>query len=130
MITERKLAYIGIATNNVRADAEWYIEMLGFKNMGIFFTPNGEEVHFLEGNGIVYELFQPTVAISKELEGKVDHIAFESENIEHDYVECEKNGYNLCTDGIQVILTFWENGIKYFKIKSPTGEEIEFCQIL
>lgn len=29
MITERKLAHIGIATNNVRADAEWYIEMLG-----------------------------------------------------------------------------------------------------
>ena len=42
----------------------------------------------------------------------------------------EKNGYEICTDGIQSIPSFWENGIKYFKIKSPTGEEIEFCHIL
>ena len=32
--------------------------------------------------------------------------------------------------GIQSIPTFWEKGIKYFKIMSPTGEPVEFCQIL
>ena len=63
MITGRKIAHIGIAVNDVKADAEWYIKMLGCETMGIFFTPNGEEVHFLKGNGVVYELFQPIVPV-------------------------------------------------------------------
>lgn len=129
MITGRKIAHIGIAVNDVKADAEWYIKMLGCETMGIFFTPNGEEVHFLKGNGVVYELFQPIVPVPEALEGKIDHLALESENIDQDYLECQKNGCEICTDGIQSIHSFWENGIKYFKIKSPTGEEIEFCHI-
>ena len=107
------MAHIGIAVNDVKADAEWYIKMLGCETMGIFFTPNGEEVHFLKGNGVVYELFQPIVPVPEVLEGKIDHLALESENIDQDYLECQKNGCEICTDGIQSIPSFWENGIKY-----------------
>ncbi len=34
------------------------------------------------------------------------------------------------TNGIEEIPSFWEKGIRYFKIASPTGEEFEFCEIL
>lgn len=34
------------------------------------------------------------------------------------------------TDGIEGIAGFWDNGIRYFKIASPTGKQFEFCQIL
>ena len=40
------MAHIGIAVNDVKADAEWYIKMLGCETMGIFFTPNGEEMEW------------------------------------------------------------------------------------
>lgn len=43
---------------------------------------------------------------------------------------CVKNGYKIVTDGIEGIAGFWDNGIRYFKIASPTGEQFEFCQIL
>jgi catechol 2,3-dioxygenase-like lactoylglutathione lyase family enzyme len=115
MITGRKIAHIGIAVNDVKADAEWYIKMLGCETMGIFFTPNGEEVHFLKGNGVVYELFQPIVPVPEALEGKIDHLALESENIDQDYLECQKNGYEICTDGIQSIPSFGKMELNILK---------------
>ena len=130
MITGRKIAHFGIAVNDVKADAEWYIKMLGCETMGIFFTPNGEEVHFLKGNGVVYELFQPIVPVPEALEGKIDHLALESENIDQDYLECQKNGYEISRDRVQSLPSYCEYGVNYCLIKSPTGEEIEFCHIL
>lgn len=130
MIKERKMAHIGLATNNIQKDAEWYEMVLGFESIGSFCTPAGEQVRFLKGNGIVYEMYQPFEPVRKECEGKIDHIAFKSEDIDADYRECMERGYCLSTDGIEEISTFWYRGIRYFKIKSPTEEEIEFCQIL
>ena len=41
---------------------------------------------------------------------------------------CE-NGYEVITDGIEQ-LPFWDNGVKFFMIKGPNEERIEFCQKL
>lgn len=130
MIKNRKMAHIGLATNNVIEEVRWYQEVLGFQKTGEFETPSGERVFFLKGNGFVYEMYQPSNPVPKEREGKIDHIALESVDIECDYHECVKQGYRITTNGIEEISSFWENGIRYFKIISPTGEEIEFCQIL
>ena len=130
MIKNRKMAHIGLATNNVTEGVRWYQEVLGFQKTGEFETPSGERVFFLKGNGFVYEMYQPSNPVTKEREGKIDHIALESIDIECDYQECVRQGYHITTNGIEEISTFWEKGIRYFKIISPTGEEIEFCQIL
>ena len=37
--------------------------------------------------------------------------------------------YIVITDGIEE-LPFWENGVKFFMIKGPNEERIEFCQKL
>lgn len=50
-----------------------------------------------------------------------------SDDIESDYAYCVKNGYKIVTDGIEGIAGFWDNGIRYFKIASPTGEQFEVC---
>ena len=47
-----------------------------------------------------------------------------------DYKFCVEAGYEICTNGIEEIPRFWDNGFRYFKIVSPTGEQIEFGQIL
>ena len=36
----------------------------------------------------------------------------------------------ITTNGIEGIPEFWEKGCRYFKIASPTGEQVEFCQVL
>ena len=56
--------------------------------------------------------------------------SFDSQDIEADYKFCVEQGYTITTDGIEGIPQFWANGVRYFKIASPTGEQLEFCQVL
>ena len=76
----------------------------------------------------VYEVYEAD--IPEAVQGKIDHISFVSEDIEADFAYCVEQGYTICTNGIESIPTFWENGCRYFKLLTPTGEQVEFCQIL
>lgn len=101
--------------------------MLGFKVKGCF-CRNGHNVYFLDNGHTVYEMYQEEM--NPACEGKLDHISYVSYDVEKDYQECIDAGYEICTDGIEYIPEFWEKGIRYFNIKSPCGEEIEYCQKL
>ena len=128
MIKNRKMGHIGLAVNDLEAAAQWYCEVLGFEVIGAFRTPDGVNVRFLKSGDIVYEIYQPLEGVAAP--GKIDHFCLESTDIEADYAYCLAQGYRFEAEGIQSIPTFWEKGIKYFKIMSPTGEAVEFCQIL
>lgn len=130
MIKNRKHGHIGIATNNIDADAKWYVDVLGFEVIGDFHTPDGVHAIFMKNQDVIVEMFQPHEPILEAAAGKIDHYAFDSQDIEADYKFCVEQGYRITTDGIEGIPTFWKNGVKYFKIASPTGEEMEFCQVL
>lgn len=78
---------------------------------------------------MTYEISQKA-DIAPEAMGKPNHIAIVSNDIEADYKYCVENGYEICTNGIEDIQSRWERGCRYFKIKSPAGEEIEFNQDL
>jgi catechol 2,3-dioxygenase-like lactoylglutathione lyase family enzyme len=130
MIKNRQSDHVGIAVNNLNETVSWYVEVLGFEVIGDFAAPDGTPCKFLKNADIVFEIFQPINKIKPKVAGKIDHYAFRSENIEKDYEYCKAQGYHFTTDGIQQIPTFWEHGIRYFKIASPTGEEMEFCEVL
>ena len=51
------------------------------------------------------------------------------QDIEEMYKKICENGYEVITDGIEQ-LPFWDNGVKFFMIKGPNEERIEFCQKL
>lgn len=130
ILKNRKVAHIGVATNDFEKNREWYINALGFNEIGSFRSPSDEPVSFLNNGTVTIELFQPYLLIKDDAVGKIDHIAFQSIDIEEDYKLAQCDNLTIDTDGIEAISTFWENGIRYFKIKSPTNEQIEFCQIL
>lgn len=130
MIKNRKQGHIGLATNDVEKDAKWYQEVLGFEVIGKFQGADGSNVYFLKNCDVTYEMYQANPLLPPESAGKIDHYSFDSDDIEADYRYCVEQGYTITTDGIESIPNFWENGIRYFKIASPTGEEFEFCQIL
>ncbi len=130
MIKNRKHGHIGIATNDLEADSKWYVEVLGFEVIGDFTVPDGTHAKFLKNADVVLELFQPLEPLPEILAGKIDHYSFDSQDIEADYAYCVEQGYKITTNGIEGIPTFWENGVRFFKIASPTGEEMEFCQVL
>lgn len=128
MIKNRKMGHIGLAVNDIEASVRWYTDVLGFEVIGSFVCPDGVPAQFLKSGDIVYEIFQPNEPVAAP--GKIDHFCLESADIEADYAYCVSQGYTFEEEGIQSIPTFWENGIRYFKIMSPTGEAVEFCQIL
>ena len=128
MIKNRKMDHIGLAVTDLKATAKWYMDVLGFELIGAFVAPDGTPVNFLKSGDVVYEIYQPIDGVSAP--GKIDHFCFVSNDIEADYAYCVEQGYSFEAEGIQSIPTFWEKGIKYFKIMSPTGEPVEFCQIL
>ena len=128
MIKNRKMGHIGLAVKDLESTVQWYMDVLGFSLIGSFRTPDGVDVRFLQSGDLVYEIYQPLGGFSAP--GKIDHFCFESNDIEADFAYCVSQGYTFEEEGIQFIPTFWEKGIKYFKIMSPTGEPVEFCQIL
>lgn len=129
MMEKREMGHIGLATNDLEKDRAWYLS-LGFREIGRFVSSVGEDVSFLDNGAVVYEMYQPLTPVSGEAVGKIDHISFVSEDIEADYKAALEQGYKICTNGIEEIPTFWEKGIRYFKLESPTGEQVEFCQVL
>ena len=128
MIKNRKLGHIGLAVEDLQAALQWYTQVLGFRLTGAFQTPDGVQARFLQNGDLVYEIYQPPEGVAAP--GKIDHICLESSDIEADYAYCVAQGYSFEEPGIQSIPTFWDKGIRYFKIMSPTGEAVEFCQIL
>ena len=47
ILENRRQGHIGLATNDLEKDREWYIS-LGFRETGSFLTPAGEKVCFLD----------------------------------------------------------------------------------
>ena len=53
MIKNRKMGHIGLATNDVEKDAQWYIDVLGFEVAGKFRGDDGTNVYFLKNDDVV-----------------------------------------------------------------------------
>lgn len=128
MIKNRKLGHIGLATDCIEETVKWYIDVLGFELIGSFTSPAGEPIRFIQNGDIIYEIFQPIGGTAAP--GKIDHFCYESADIEADYAYCLEKGYRFEAEGIQDLPTVWEKGVRYFKIMSPSGEPVEFCEVL
>lgn len=61
--------------------------------------------------------------------GSLDHMALSVVDIEKAWEAVFKKKLEIVSESIG-FAPFWENGLKYFKIKGPNGEIIEFIQIL
>lgn len=120
MIKGRKMDHIGLACKDPAKNAQWYHDVLGFEEIGKF-AHKGGYVYFMQSGDTVYEMYTDPTA-----EGKIDHMAYVSEDIEADYDFCVKQGYKITTNGIEQIDSFWAHGIRYFKIESACGEQVEF----
>ena len=112
------------------AEAVSYTQLDVYKRQVLACFPGPKHnCYFLKNGDTVYEMYQND-ALDPMVQAKIDHSAFESNDIEADYKFCVEAGYEICTNGIEEIPRFWDNGFRYFKIVSPTGEQIEFGQIL
>ena len=119
------IQHVGIPTKDMDATKKFY-EDLGFE--AAFETVNDEaRVCFLKMHNLVMEVYESEDAAGKI--GAIEHVAIDVTDIEQVYKEiCDKNMYTL-QDEIH-FLPFWDNGVRFFTIKGPNEEKIEFSQFL
>ena len=119
------IQHVGIPTKDMDATKKFY-EDLGFE--AAFETVNDEaRVCFLKMYNLVLEVYESEDAAGKI--GAIEHVAIDVTDIEQVYKEiCDKN-MNTLQDEIH-FLPFWDNGVRFFTIKGPNEEKIEFSQFL
>ena len=119
------IQHVGIPTKDMDATKKFY-EDLGFE--AAFEKVNDEaRVCFLKMHNLVMEVYESEDAAGKI--GAIEHVAIDVTDIEQVYKEiCDKN-MNTLQDEIH-FLPFWDNGVRFFTIKGPNEEKIEFSQFL
>jgi len=106
------IQHIGIPTRNMQATTEFYTG-LGFKILDT--RQNGKStVRFFKRKNAMLEVWESEEATGKA--GAINHIALDTKNADALYPV------------IVMFLPFWKHGIKYFNIKGPNDEIIEFCE--
>ena len=121
------VAHVGLPTNDLQKTIEFY-KGLGFEViMQSYNEKAGEKVAFLQIKNYCIETFENGQAAMSD--GAYQHVALDVEDIESMYQKICNEKYTVITDGIEE-LPFWENGVKFFMIKGPNEERIEFCQKL
>ena len=85
-------------------------------------------------NDIIIEIYQmpskQLVEVASRKDGRIDHIAFDVDDIDATYQELSSNGYTILEPSPVLLASFWSKGCMYFNIAGPDGERLEFNQIL
>jgi catechol 2,3-dioxygenase-like lactoylglutathione lyase family enzyme len=68
--------------------------------------------------------------ITARRDGHIDHIALNVLDIEAAYAEIRAAGLEILEPDVPVFLPFWAHGVKFFTVRGPDGEKVEFNQIL
>ena len=130
-----RLQHIGLPITNLQVSQAFY-EKLGFEAvMRAAFNHEGAQgqVAMMQRGDIIIELYQmpePELSrVKQRSDGRIDHIAFDVDDIEETYALLKREGFAL-VEAQPMFLNFWEKGCRYFNMLGPDGERLEFCQIL
>jgi len=91
------------------------------------------QVLMMDLNGFILELYQlagdDLTAIAGRSDGHIDHLALDVHDIDAAFDAVKAAGLATLEDAPE-FLPFWEHGIKYFNVRGPDGEKVEFCERL
>ena len=130
------LQHLGLPVTNLERSKAFYAQ-LGFTET--LRTEIQEEqdiiqVAMIEHENFTIELYQLGQERRQEIAGRgdghIDHVALNVLDIEQAYAEIKAAGLEILENNAPVYLPFWEHGVKYFTVRGPDGEKIEFNQIL
>ena len=114
-----------------------FYKQFGFKEKlvdQIPMEPEPVKLAFIELNGFTLELVELPGDMKTQVggreDGNVDHVALNVKDIDKAYAELSAAGFEALEEDAPVFLPLWENGTKYFTIRGPDGEKVEFSQIL
>lgn len=120
------LQHIGLPVRDYAAACKFYND-LGFANIHETRQPNGGKVGFYRLGNLEMEIYEADETAGTD--GAIQHIALDCTDIEKAYRKAREMGLPIVSDGIEA-LDYWKNGIRFFHVKGPAGERVEFCQKL
>jgi len=130
------IQHLAIFVTDINRSRDFY-EQFGFKvklSEAIPAEPEPVKVAFLELNGLTLELVELGGDMRQQIgsrdDGHIDHVALNVKDIEKAYAEMIANGFKALEENAPVFLNIWKNGTKYFTIRGPEGEKVEFSQSL
>ncbi len=129
------LQHVGVPVTDLERSRAFYAR-LGFEEvMGKEFPHGGGtcKVAMMRREGVVMELYQlpddEQAEIRTRGDGAIDHVAFSVADIDKTFADLRAAGLAPLEEA-PVPLEFWRRGCKYFAIRGPDGEKLEFNQIL
>lgn len=129
------IQHIGIPITDTVKAIRFY-ESLGFRELmySSYENENGNGKCWMLGyKNTIVELYLVPEAEMEEInsrkDGHIDHIAFDVDNIDEAFHSAINMGLDI-VEPSPVQLNYWEKGCRYFNIIGPSGERLEFCEIL
>lgn len=116
--------HIGLPVKDFEKSCRFY-ETLGFENIYETKQPNDGRVALYRLGNLEMEIYEAADTAARD--GAIDHIAIDCKDIDGAYKSVKASGLPVVSDGIES-LPYWENGIKFFHVRGPAGEKVEFCQ--
>ena len=121
------IQHVGIPTIDINKTIDFYKELgfdLVFRN-----TDDIEnlDVAFLKLKNLVIEIYREETELSQT--GSINHIAIDVNDVGEVFKKLNKKNYNILDEKIN-FLPFWGKGVRFFTIKGPNNEKIEFSEML
>jgi len=130
-----KIQHIGIPAHNLEISIPFY-ERLGFENVmesPFEFDGGYGACVMMKNHEVIIELYQmpdkQLAEIKQRENGHVDHFAIDVSDVDAAFDTLKKAGFEIL-ESTPTFLPFWKNGTRFFNVKGPSGETIEFNQIL
>ncbi|MGB2866940.1 MAG: VOC family protein [Bacteroidota bacterium] len=130
------IQHVGFPVTNLEKSKQFY-GALGFSEAMRVDIPDQQgtvKVAMLVKNDLTLELYQlgpePTKEVAARADGHVDHVALNVIDIDEAFKELKGAGLKIVEADAPVFLPFWKRGVKFFTVRGPDGEKIEFNQIL
>jgi catechol 2,3-dioxygenase-like lactoylglutathione lyase family enzyme len=128
--------HLGLPVTDLERSKAFY-QNLGFDEVMRTDLPEQDgvtHVAMLRKDGFTIELYQMPEQARREIAGRrdghVDHIALDVLDIDKAYAEITAAGLEVLEQGAPIFLPFWARGVRYFTVRGPDGEKVEFNQIL
>ena len=130
-----KVQHIGIPAHDLELSIPFY-ERLGFENVmesPFEFDGGYGTCVMMKNHEVIVELYQmpekQLAEIKQRKNGHVDHFAIDVSDVDLAFDTLKKAGFEIL-ESTPTFLPFWKNGTRFFNVKGPSGETIEFNQIL
>ena len=130
-----KVQHIGIPAHDLEVSIPFY-ERLGFENVmesPFEFDGGYGTCVMMKNHEVIVELYQmpdkQLAEIKQRKNGHVDHFAIDVSDVDVAFDTLKKAGFEIL-ESTPTFLPFWKNGTRFFNVKGPSGETIEFNQIL